>query len=372
MAIEQPRISNRENPSISGLLNEISADRFQDWYRERQHRQNIENGTPYFNGPDHVPDPERHSPSSLLQCHRKVFYRQCNAPAEQPDPDGIFWFGSRFEEDIVFPFLERAVTDPNTYVRNTMWIDTSIETDAGEVRIKGATDPVIVDEDSVPILPIEVKTKSSLDHVDSPNRHHRAQVHAYLVGLSEKYDVDLRDAVILYGGRKSMDLKVFHIEFDDAFWEDVVLEWAREHTQYRLDDELPPATPEYDWECEFCDYRERCGKGETETNGFGPEGFLPLYDEYPRESVVEYLEANQGAKLTPTLAHVHPDLAESHGSQEWHCPACGTTKAVGLIDWDGDVDQAPACKECGSNGILATLSGPMPDDPTLSGGGRDV
>ena len=355
MAIEPPRTSNPENTSISGLLNEISADRFQDWYRERQHRQNIENGTPYFNGPDRVPDPERHSPSSLLQCHRKVFYRQCNAPAEQPDPDGIFWFGSRFEEDIVFPFLERAVTDPDTYVRNTMWIDTSIETAAGEVRIKGATDPVIVDEDSTPILPIEVKTKSSLDHVDSPNRHHRAQVHAYLVGLSEKYDVDLRDAAILYGGRKSMDLKVFHVEFDDEFWEDVVLEWAREHTQYRLDDELPPATPEYDWECEFCDYRERCGKGETETDGFGPLGLIPLYRDYPRESLRKYLGAHDGAKLTPTTAQEYPALAGEFGVFDWMCSSCGGELSWTDVEWKEDSNTTPICPHCAQKGKLADL-----------------
>lgn len=342
------------------ILDNLSSDQFRDWRREREYRRNIENGNPYFNGPGRVPDQGRHSPSSLLQCHRKIFYRQCNAPSEQPDPDGIFWFGTQFEEEIIFPFLERAVTGSDTYVRNTIWIDSTIETDAGNVRIKGATDPVVVDGDSIPILPTEVKTKSSVDNLDGPNRHHRAQVHAYLFGLSEKYDIDLTEAAILYGSRKSLDLKVFQIKFDEAFWEDVVLEWASEHTQYRLDDKLPPDSPEYNWECEFCDYRERCGKGDVPHSDAEPVGFLPLYDEYPREAITQHLEAHERAKLTPTLARLHPNLDHTVGAYDWTCSTCGTTRHWDSIDWSGKTDHPPVCPECADAGTLSTLRGPSP------------
>lgn len=43
------------------LLDRLSGERFQEWYRERQWRKNIENGQPYFNGPGTIPEPERHS-----------------------------------------------------------------------------------------------------------------------------------------------------------------------------------------------------------------------------------------------------------------------------------------------------------------------
>jgi len=359
--------SRHEISKVDRLLDSLTGTQFADWYREREHRRNIENGTPYFNGPSRVPPATRHSPSSLLQCHRKIFYRQCNAPAEQSDPDGIFWFGTKFEEEIVLPFLERGVTGTDTYARNSIWIDSTVETDAGELRIKGSTDPVIVDGDSVPILPTEVKTKSSIDQIDSPNRHHRAQVHAYLFGLSEKYDVDLTDAAILYGGRKSMDVEVFHIEFDESFWEDIVLEWASEHTEYRLDDAIPPASPEYDWECEFCDYRERCGKGETDIDGFGPSGFVPLFGGYPRESVVQYLEAHEGAKLTPTLALEYPDLASQYGSHDLTCPVCSSTHSIESVEWDGNTNRLPLCDTCGEAGTCSPLSGPSPENQSVGG-----
>lgn len=48
------------------------------------------------------------APVNSLQCHRKITYQQCNAPAEQPEPKGIFWFGTQFETEIAIPFLRYA------------------------------------------------------------------------------------------------------------------------------------------------------------------------------------------------------------------------------------------------------------------------
>lgn len=336
----------------SQLLSRLSADRYRKWYRERQWRQNIENGQAYFNGLGTVPKPERHSPSQLLQCHRKMVYRKENAPAERPDPRGIFWVGTKFEEDLLFPFLSQDVADSGTYVQNSIWIDFTVQTTVGELRIKGSTDPVIVDSDATPILPTEIKTKSSVDNISEPNQHHRAQVHAYLVGLSEKFGKDLTDAVLVYGGRESLELKTFHVEFDPSFWDEVVVEWAEEHTQYRIDDELPPADPEYDWECRFCSYRVRCGKADTAHQDHGPQGLLPGYDEYPREAVIEYLQDNPDESLTPSLAHAYPDLTDSYEITDWYCTQCSSRIAWDEVNANGD----PLCPHCAETGEIAALS----------------
>jgi hypothetical protein len=89
------------NPQVEALLDAIDGAGFAEWYREREFARNIREGQPYFNGPGRTPAPNRHSPSQLLQCHRKALYRQHNAPEEEPDPQGIFWIGSRFEEEII-------------------------------------------------------------------------------------------------------------------------------------------------------------------------------------------------------------------------------------------------------------------------------
>ena len=329
----------------------INGEGFTKWYREREWARNIREGQPYFNGPPSVPPAEKHTPSSLLQCHRKVFYRQENAPAEQEAPEGIFWTGTRFEEDVMMPYLRDMVYDTDAYVRNSMWVDFEGETEAGTVRFKGSTDPCIVDRQSGPILPTEVKTKEEVADLDGPNRHHRAQVHAYMRGLTEKYDREIDEAVVVYGSRKTLNLRAFTVAFDDAFWREVI-EWATEHTTYREDGELPPATPEFDWECRFCDYRHRCGQSDEPYSHEGPRGFLTGFDDYPRERVREYLQAHEDAELTPTLARLYPDLAACHPCQRWWCSRCELS-----LRWDkmDSKDGEPVCPDCAAKGELQTL-----------------
>jgi CRISPR/Cas system-associated exonuclease Cas4 (RecB family) len=342
---------------VGTLINSINATNFADWYREREFARNIRDGQPYFNGPDRIPTPGRHSPSQLNQCHRKIYYRQLNAPEEQPPPRGIFWTGTRFEEELVMPYLEAAVGS-DEYVRNSMWIDITCVTDAGEIRIKGATDPVIVDPESEPLLLTESKTKSSVESLDEPDAHHKAQVHAYMYGLTQEYDRQVTDAVLLYGSRTSLDIRVFHVPFDPWFWREIVLNWARQHTQYRLDETLPPAAPEFEWECEVCDYSHRCGQAnDTQFRDIGAEGLLPRFGDYPREKVIEYLDGHAGAKLTPRLAHEYPSLVDDHGVYDWVCEVCGKRQAWDDVDWEGPLSEPPDCHVCASDGILASLSG---------------
>jgi CRISPR/Cas system-associated exonuclease Cas4 (RecB family) len=347
----------------SRFARRIDAESFDEWYAEREFAENIRQGRPYFNGPSPVPGPERHAPSNLLQCHRKIAYRQANAPEERAPPEGIFWSGSLFEEEVVVPYLRDVVAGEDTYVRNSMWIDDTVETpDGRELRFKGSTDPVIVDRESEPLLVTEVKTKRSLDGLDEPNRHHRAQVHAYMHGLSEKYDRAVDEAVIVYGGRTSMDVRAFEEPFSAAFFERV-LDRAATHTEYRESGTLPPADPEYGWECRFCSFKDRCGQSDRPFADIGYTGFLPLVADYPRERVVEYLDARaeDGAKLTPTLAHEYPEVAEEYAVHDWCCSCCESERAWNEVEWDGDMANPPICPACAERSMLSSLDGPEPD-----------
>jgi len=356
--------SGRQTPEA--LISAISPESFDRWYREREFRKNIERGTPYFNGPSSPQPATRHSPSRLLKCHRQTNYQQYNAPEETSDPNGIFWIGSRFEEDIIVPFLREAVAGSNSYVTNSLWIDFNISTDAGEIRVKGATDPVIVTSDCEPILLTEIKTKDSVEHTTEPSRHHRAQAHAYMKGLSEKYDQNVTEAIILYASRKTLDVKSFQIGFDPWFWSESVLHWAETNTTYRLNNEHPPDTPEYDWECDFCSFRERCGQGTLKFDDVGVKGLLPGFTEYPKPKLVEYLEAHDGAKLTPSLAHVHPVLAKKYGAFDWKCRGCSESVTWNAVEWDGDTQNPPTCPTCTNQSPVTSLVGPAPADQVVS------
>ena len=357
--------------SVENRTEAISKGGFRQWRHERKFARNIREGTPYFNGPSQVKPATRHSPSSLLQCQRKTVYKELNAPEETGDPDGIFWFGSRFEEDVILPFLQDSVAGKNEYVTNSLWVDFTVKSEVGDLRIKGSTDPVIVDRESKPLLLFEIKTKRSVENVESPNRHHKAQAHAYMKGLSEKYDRNLSEAIILYGSRTTFDIEAFHIEFDPWFWSQTVLGWAETHSTYRLNGELPPATPEYDWECKFCPYQERCGQGSREYSDIGPIGLLPRFTAYPKQKLVEYLDAHDGAKLTPSLAHRYSSIVGEYGVFDWHCGSCQATQSWNAVDWNGDATEPPRCPACFENGTISLLTGPQPNEQPAEGDDHD-
>jgi CRISPR/Cas system-associated exonuclease Cas4 (RecB family) len=341
------------------IVEAVSQQRFHKWFDERQTADNVLNGQAYFNKPAQVKPPEQHSPSQLLQCPRKMSYRRQNAPKEGEQPDGIFWVGSAIEEDLVVPFLQDAVASEDTYVANSHWVDSEVDFQETTLRIRGSTDPLITTETGEPLVVFEVKSTTSIDYLDGPKPHHRAQLHAYLYGLNNEYEHDVSDGVVLYVGRETLDVKAFHERFDPDFWARVV-EWMAELTEYEASDELPPDDPVFDWECKYCDFRNRCGKTDEPYSDVGPEGLLPLYEEYGKANLIEYLQANENARLTPTLAQVFPDLAAEYGAYPWRCTTCGST-----FQWDQiepeDNNAPPYCPSCVEAGDLCVISGPDPE-----------
>lgn len=338
------------------IVDVISNASFNDWYQEEQFTENILEGRPYFNGASPSPEPEKHSPSKILQCYRKTRYYAQNAPKEGASPQGLFWIGSMFEEEIVIPYLLDAVTKQDTYVRNSMWIDATVSHNGGDVRVKGVTDPVIVDSDGDPILVTEIKTTSSLEYLDGPKPHHKAQLHAYMYALDKEYDRSLCDGILLYGSRDTLDIEAFYIPFDDQFWSETVVTWMAQQTKFRENDKLPPGDPVFDWECNACPFAERCGKADSGFEDVGFVGLLPGNDTYRKPQLIEYFDAYPAAKLTPTLAHKFPELAEEHNVCEWKCRDCGTT-----YEWDAVDPESPLCQSCANDGELRTLRVPEPD-----------
>lgn len=349
-------------PTAATLVPKIRKESFAQWQQHREFRQNIKSGKAWLNLPPPEKPPERHSPHQLNQCHRKVYYQQLNAPEESEDPSGIFWTGTQFEEEWMMPYLEDIATESDAYVRNSMWVDYTLDTDVGAIQIRGQTDPVIVDGDSRPILLTEIKTKQSLKHTAEPSDHHVAQAYAYLWGLSEEWEIDLRDAVLIYADRTTLEIKPFHIEFDPNRWQDLVVAWATDHTAFRMNRELPPANPEFQWECKFCSFKYRCGQAKnSEFSDVDAHGLLPLFDKYPERKVVEYLEGHEGAKLTPTLANRYPSLTDQYDVYEWACQRCSGIHPFGRIEWDSDVKNPPLCPKCVNESVPVPLAEPGPE-----------
>lgn len=356
--MESEQDTNFDTRSIS---ESITTESFDEWYTEHTFAQNLKNGTPWRNRADRVPEPEEHYPHQLLQCHRKIYYRQLNAPEETASPDGLFWMGSRIEEDVMLPYLEWLVS-PQYYVGNSFWVSYDFSVDGTDLIIKGSTDPLVVDEQSSPQLLTEVKTKASLTDFERPPARHKAQLHAYLYGLSQESDDSVTEGVLIYVDRKTFAIRSVRVPFDVDFWRDTVLDWMTTQTEYRRVEHLPPGEPTYEGECTYCSFRQRCGEGEEQFEDLGVTGFVPLYVKYPRSKVQDHLDAHDQdqVKLTPALAHRYPDLAEDYDVHQWHCTVCSTAHQWNGVEWDGNVEQPPLCPECRANDIPAPLTGPAP------------
>lgn len=409
----------------------ISEAGFRDWFYTQEAKRNLEDGYGTTrNDPTSLPDNDQHSPSQLLGCHRWREYAANGAPREKRLPYGIFQFGHNTEE-LLEDFLRDEILGAGEFIQNSIHVTVPDD----DITISGSTDPVVCDKRGEPLLLTECKTAKNLHHIrrkDEPKQDHKAQVHAYMKGLEHEYDLDEPPtAVVVYFSRERLvEMEAFFVDFDPNFWADV-REWAVENTTHRDNEETlaPAVDPDGDfaYQCSYCDYAERCGNyrpgphpwenyspneydgevfppegvDEDEWESQGPDfdywydtemsmhlqnthedqpadGFLPMMA-YNEAAVVEHLLSNPGVKLTPTLAHLYPDLIadgtepDEHffkrygsvpqtGVHDFHCPACDNQFDWDAFDWDGDVTDAPRCPTCeANNDIYVTLRGPSPD-----------
>lgn len=410
---------------IERYREEITGRKFESWHRNFEARRNLEEGYGQSrNNPSSAPDDNSHSPSSLLQCHRKIYYRTKNAPREYPMPHGVFIMGHFIEEEVIEPWLREQVIADDEFIGNAGHVDFTEEAEGGQtLRFSGSHDPTITDVQGHTLALTEVKSTGSDAHwIDKIKDHHKAQAHAYMKGLKEKDDplTEYPPAFVIYVQKESLEVFPFALEFDQEFWDDVVMSWAEQNSGYRANDILPDAKPymgqdddhtkSTTFECDYCDYRNRCGNYEHRdkkhkyddtlpTNGSGvvtatfqdhdAKGFLPQ-KLYPEDAVVSHLLAFDEVKLTPTLAANYPEMVENPSPKlksriadrneeevmkmkfgaipkrdvhDWVCPDCDATYDFNEFDWwEGEVGNMPYCDECQDNhDKYVNLRGPLPN-----------
>lgn len=356
--------TNEDQPHIQHIIDNITADAWDDWYIDHLRQQTVEEGKPWYLSSAPVPDPEKHTPSRILKCHRKIYYQAHNAPEEDDEPRGIFRFGEYVEREIALPWLITVVRrisaelDRDMYVGNDLDVYYDVDApDGTNIWISGDTDPVVLDDTGDPVVPTEVKTFSDPHWI--PKETHIAQIYAYIYGMRERYDADVDRGLLLYFHRKKLYLKVFEIEFDDARW-DEILTWCSEQTEYREKENLPPADPMHDRECKYCSFRHRCGQSNMPHRDVDVDGFIPRHG-YPEQRVREHLSARDDAVLTPTIADMYPDLAEQHPVAPWICPACDAEYAWEQLTSKPSPENPPMCPDCASEGRQVEMHGPPPD-----------
>jgi hypothetical protein len=381
--------------TVTELAENITEQAFEDFHKLKERERNAEEGYgDTRNDVTHMPDASHQSPSKLLSCHRMSWYDAHNTPREDRLPYGIFKFGHDFEAHFE-EFLAEHITGSDLSVRNVERVEFS---DNG-VDISGTTDPVVFDENGNPVALFEVKTTQNTYHVRNrgeANERHRAQAHAYVKGLMEKYDLESPPKIFYaYGGREDLDVFITSETFDATFWNDTVLQWAETDIEYRNGDELPPALEdghEREYQCTYCDYQERCGNYDPDSKSPESDDYVESMDEYwwnddietgyqnsavdlpatgfvpamkyPEDAVVAHIATHGDVELTPTIATQYPELvadgedpperfeliygvAPQAEVTDWVCDECLQTFDYDAFEWEsGSFDDMPTCPEC--------------------------
>lgn len=412
--VDEP-MNNHDNIAVEAdeLAANVTEQAFEDFHKLNERERNAEEGYgDTRNDVTHMPDDDVESPSKLLSCHRMSWYDAHNTPREDRLPYGIFKFGHDFEDHFE-DFLAEHVTGSELTVRNVE----RVEFTERDITITGTTDPVVFDADGNPVALFEVKTTKNTYHVRNrgeANERHRAQAHAYARGLAEKYDLDAPPQIFYaYGGREDLDVFITNESFDEDFWEDTVLAWAADDVEYREGDELPPALEdghEREYQCTYCDYQERCGNYEPESESPQSDEYVDSMDEYwwnddietgyqntasdlpavgfvpamkyPEDAVVAHIATHDDVQLTPTVAAQHPELVADGESPperfelvygvapqasvtDWVCDECLQTFDYDEFTWEsGDFDDMPTCPDCPDD-AESKLRGEEPGEVTL-------
>lgn len=346
-----PPASTTASTHDEPLVDRIETN-LREWRRQRRAKRNIEAGNSHYNTPSDPPEPRVFRPNSLLQCRRKRYYSERNAPKEDVDPAGIFYLGSKIEEELVLPYLRAQVREweEERYVANSLWVEEAVVAAGETVTIRGSTDAVVVDASGVPEFVFEIKSTSSLSDSPTANPHHRAQLHAYMAGLSAKHDRPVHDGAILYVSQDTLEMALVPVSFETAFWTDIGV-WMAAMVDARATESLPAADPEAAWECDYCSYATRCGQAtNSPVSDASPAGFVPGI-EYPRDVVEDHLAAYPDIGVTATVAQQYPSLVAARDVVTPYCPECG---AIPKGTDSGD-RETPLCPTCAEDGKIVEL-----------------
>jgi CRISPR-associated exonuclease Cas4 len=197
--------------------------------------------------------PHVYRAGDVWACHRQLFYKRRGVTPEREAPYGIFEAGKSVEESFT-----RAMRGwfGDDVVAGQFWIKTVIiGFDGQEIIIRGKPDVVLLSYNLEPHTLYEVKSKSSVKDFTDMAIHQRYQGGIYEHELKKK---GLKFYYLVYISRNNPDE---HAQFDAALTDEDwnrIEDYFRVMDEYDTKDQLPPAIPMEDWQCDYCDFKQRC------------------------------------------------------------------------------------------------------------------
>jgi len=214
------------------------------------------------------------TPSSLYGCERKIYYKLTGVETEDTRTSeliGICESGTFRHAALQEYIIQIQETnddciwiDPEVYIKYAPVEGTRVDIRQGnEVRFYNEIynmsfmcDGIVRYKNKYYILEIKTETSYKYNKHDEPHRQHKNQVAAYSLGLG------IRNVLFIYENRDNCSKKVFHHVVTDEDIDEIknIIKGLTQSIKLR---KLPVnsyiAT---DVECRYCDYKERCKKGE--------------------------------------------------------------------------------------------------------------
>jgi len=188
-------------------------------------------------------------PSESMQCQRKIFISVMH-PERKKDimPFGLFHMAKYAEESII----KCLQSTPGYIVQEQVRLEKEI---APNIVIHGYEDFKLLNEEGNTVGIYEIKSIGNISYIQKAEQaklHHRSQLQCYL--QTEKCD----NGGIIYVERGDIcKIKEFDDSLDDDLWNSIVNHFS-ELTEYMDEEEMPPPMPVEEWECKYCEFKDKC------------------------------------------------------------------------------------------------------------------
>lgn len=158
---------------------------------------------------------------------------------------GVFQIGQLFHEHV-----NRVLKDSGLMVKSVEApFILLIPNDGGFFRIEGRADLIVSFNDEDYIL--EVKSVRKLP--DTPFKHHIQQTQIYLAAYG------LQKGFIIYLEKQALQHRIFEVTFNAEDFKHLLKRAKSLHEALTNDSEPEPDAEA--WECRFCEFRNKCGRG---------------------------------------------------------------------------------------------------------------
>lgn len=226
---------------------------------------------------------ERHYPSDVTSCLRKLYYKWTSAAESNPPDAGAFWkmrMGDQIHE-LMAEFLRQAGFEILTEVSGRK------EVEGLKHVISYRIDNLFVDADHH-ISGIEIKSSygrgiAEIHRSGNPRDDHLAQVCLYMAleeiprfyllyigrdnGYRTQFVVDYRNGVLCANGKPFPDITFDNLVMRLAMLEKYLEDGELPHREYRvaikngeIKDKFQKNKVAYktDWQCSYCSWKEKC------------------------------------------------------------------------------------------------------------------